>query len=65
MKEVITKHLTTNELAERWGLHPGTLENWRSLGGGPKFLKIGRKVVYRIEEIEKFEAAQLKKNTAS
>ncbi len=29
-------------LAARWGVHPGTLANWRAQGIGPAFRKIGR-----------------------
>jgi len=35
-------------------LNKGTLRNWRSQGKGPRFFKIGRKVIYRPEDIERF-----------
>lgn len=34
------------------GVAASTLENWRSRGFGPKFLKIGRKVMYDPRDIE-------------
>jgi hypothetical protein len=49
----------TIEAATRLGLKPGTLEVWRSLGRGPRFLKIGRKVFYKIEDLELFANAHL------
>jgi hypothetical protein len=52
-------NLTTKELSKRWSLSEGTLSNWRSLKKGPKYTKIGRRVVYRIKDIEKFEAKNL------
>jgi predicted site-specific integrase-resolvase len=55
-----TKHLTQSEVARRWCLSPRTLERWRWLGKGPPFLKIGGRVAYRLEDIEKFEAAQIR-----
>lgn len=55
-----TKHLTQAELARRWRLSPRTLERWRCVGQGPSFLKLGGRVAYRIEDIEAFEAAQLR-----
>ena len=55
-----TKHLTQSELARRWCLSPRTLERWRWLGQGPRFLKIGGRVAYRLEDIEAFEAAQIR-----
>ena len=44
----------------RWGISPRTLERWRWLGQGPTFLKLGGAVAYRLEDIEAFEAAQLR-----
>ena len=54
-----TKHLTQTELAQRWRISPRTLECWRWLGQGPCYLKIGGRVVYRIEDIESFEAEKM------
>ncbi len=48
-------HLTPNELAERWRVASHTLINWRRSGGGPKYLKIGQRILYSIEEVERFE----------
>jgi len=47
--------LNQNELASRWGMSPRTLENWRSTGKGPKYVKLGGQVRYKIAEIEKLE----------
>jgi hypothetical protein len=55
-----TKHLNQIDLARRWRLSERTLERWRWCRQGPKFLKIGGRVVYRIEDIEAFEAQQVK-----
>ncbi len=53
------RHLTQIELARRWRISPRTLERWRWLGQGPHYLKIGGRVVYRLEDIEAFEAEKL------
>lgn len=50
------RHLTQHELAQRWRISPRTLERWRWLQEGPQFLKIGGRVVYRLEDIEAYEA---------
>jgi hypothetical protein len=50
--------LSQYELAQRWRLSPRTLERWRWLGQGPAFVKLGRRVAYRVADIEAFEAAQ-------
>ena len=54
---------TQDELAARWKMSPRTLEQWRWLGKGPKFLKIGARVLYPDDEIEDYEAGQLCQNT--
>lgn len=54
------RHLHQNEVAHRWGISPRTLERWRWLGQGPIYLKLGGTVVYRLEDIEAFEAQQLR-----
>jgi hypothetical protein len=50
--------LSQHELARRWQISPRTLERWRWLGQGPAFLKLGRRVAYRLDDVEAFEAAQ-------
>lgn len=53
-------HFSQAELAKRWRLSPRTLERWRWTRDGPCYLKIGARVIYRIEDIEAFEAARLR-----
>ena len=51
-------------LAERcWLISPRTLEQWRWQGRGPRYLKIGGRVVYRLSDIETFESARVHTNT--
>lgn len=33
-----TTHFDQLQLAERWGLSPKTLERWRVIGTGPKYI---------------------------
>lgn len=58
------RKLRQEQLAERWHMSPRTLEQWRWLGKGPRFLKIGARVLYREEDVEAWEAAQVCQNTA-
>ena len=58
------RHLNQIELAARLNLSHRTVERWRWTGQGPKFLKLGGRVVYRIEDVEAFEAESLQDNTA-
>jgi hypothetical protein len=41
-----------------------TLERWRWRGEGPPFIKIGGRVVYRLEDIEAFETQQWRTSTS-
>ncbi len=54
-----TKHLNQIELSRRWSLSPRTLERWRWLGHGPRYLKIGGRVVYRLEDVEAYETQNI------
>lgn len=52
--------LSTNDLAKRWNLRSGTLSRWRQYGTGPAFLKFGKTVRYRIEDVIEYEQRSLK-----
>jgi hypothetical protein len=56
-------HFSQTELANRWRMSPRTLERWRFTGEGPRFMKIGGRVVYRLEDIMAFEGLQLRQVT--
>lgn len=58
-------HLKQKSLAKRWGMSEATLERWRSDGNGPVFLKLKGRVVYRLVDIEAYEAAHLSSSTKS
>jgi hypothetical protein len=58
------RHLNQELLARRWSLSPRTLERWRWLGQGPRFNKLGGRVLYRLADVEAFEAAQLRRHAA-
>ena len=57
------QNLDQKDLAKRWLISPRTLEQWRWQGRGPRYLKICGRVVYRLSDIEEFEAASLHENT--
>ena len=42
-------------VAIRWGVTLHTLSQWRWKGGGPAFIKVGRKVYYDKQDIIDFE----------
>lgn len=56
--------MTPETLAERWNLNPTTLSQWRWNGRGPQYLKLGRRVMYRIQDVEAFEEQQVRRDTS-
>ena len=48
-------HLNQIELAVRWRVSHRTLERWRWTGEGPRFVKLGGRVVYRLSDTEEYE----------
>ena len=56
--------LNQTELAARWTISARTLERWRWTGEGPAFLKIGGRVVYRLEDVLAYERARQRRSTA-
>lgn len=56
--------LNENELAQRWGVSPKTLQRWRGEGTGPRYLKLSRRVSYPIETIVEFEQRVLHRSTS-
>ncbi|MBR8000354.1 helix-turn-helix domain-containing protein [Burkholderia vietnamiensis] len=56
-------NLLPEEAAERLRVSKNTLSNWRVQGRGPKFIKLGRKVLYPLPELEAFEREHLQSNT--
>jgi predicted DNA-binding transcriptional regulator AlpA len=56
--------LNENELAQRWGLSPKTLQRWRNEGRGPRYLKLSKRVSYPVETVIEFERAALHGSTS-
>ena len=50
------RYLTNNEAAEFLRLSPRTLEKQRVLGGGPRFRKFGRRVMYAVADLDAWAA---------
>ncbi|MET7989837.1 hypothetical protein ABZU76_02900 [Amycolatopsis sp. NPDC005232] len=50
------RYLVTEELATRFRTADSTIRYWRMVGYGPKGVKVGRRVLYALVEVEKFEA---------
>ncbi len=57
-QDLTPRFFTQRELARRWRLSGRTLEKWRWTKQGPAHLKLGGRIVYRLADIEAFEAEQ-------
>ena len=51
--------VTQKELARRWTLSHRTLERWRSEGKGPAFMRLGGRIIYRLDDVARYEREQL------
>ncbi len=48
----LARYLTNDEAAAFLRLSPRTLEKQRVIGGGPRFRKFGRRVMYAVVDLE-------------
>ncbi len=55
------QYLDTKQLAQRWGLAPHTVAKHRMRKYGPAYLRLAGKVLYPLQEVERFEAANLRR----
>ena len=55
------KYLTAEEVSERYrgSVSVGTLRNWRAMRIGPPFIKIGKAVLYPIDQLEAWDRKNL------
>ena len=48
------ENLKTPEAADYLRLKPGTLDQWRWLGVGPRYARCGRRIVYRKADLDAY-----------
>lgn len=58
------KLLNQIDVSRRWDLSCRTLERWRWLGIGPRFIKIGGRVKYRLCDLKAYEETHICQSTA-
>lgn len=56
--------LSNDQAAGFLNLSPRTLEKLRVVGGGPTFSKLGRRVVYALEDLQSWVAAKRRASTS-
>ncbi len=61
------KFLTPEEVSDRYRgqISVGTLRNWRALRIGPAYVKIGKAVLYPIEQLDAWDRSNLVKVSRS
>jgi len=53
-----SRYLTNDEAAAYLRLSPRTLEKQRVIGGGPRFRKFGRRVMYAVSDLDAWADAR-------
>jgi len=62
---LVDRHVNTVAAAEFLGLSPRTLEKWRVVGGGPRFRRLGRRLVrYAVRDLEQFAVEGTRTSTS-
>jgi excisionase family DNA binding protein len=56
--------LTVRETASYTRLTKSTLDQWRTAGKGPRFIKAGRKVLYDVADLDRWLEAHKQQSTA-
>jgi hypothetical protein len=59
-----SRRLSVDEFCEREDIGHSTAAHMRTRGDGPIFLKIGRRVVYRLEDVEAWEQSRARRSTS-
>lgn len=55
---------TPKSLAARWNVNCNTLSQWRWNGKGPRYLKMGSRILYHRQDIEVFETQRIRHSTS-
>ena len=56
-----SRYLTAEEVSQRYRgeISVGTLRNWRMARVGPPFIKVGKAVLYPVEELDSWDRKNL------
>jgi Helix-turn-helix domain len=57
-RRAVERLMSEAQVADVLGKPPRTLRQWRYLGIGPKYLKVGATVRYRVHDVEAWLRAQ-------
>ncbi len=62
--QTVPAHVDTRRAAELLGMSRRTLEKWRGEGSGPPFLKLGRRVLYSVADLEAWVRSRRRQSTS-
>lgn len=62
---MMTTYLGPEDLEQRYAgkISTRTLANWRAIGIGPRFAKIGGRILYRLDDLVAWENSRLSNST--
>ena len=61
---VAQRYHNTRAAALYLGFSPRTLEKWRMTGQGPSYTKRGRRCLYRLEDLDAWAEAGMRRSTS-
>lgn len=56
--------LSAADAARHLGISPSTLAKWRLSGKGPRYVKAGRRVLYRPADLDAWQAENTRRSTS-
>jgi hypothetical protein len=51
----VERLLDSKDLSDRWRCSPGHIANLRWRGVGPRYVRLGRSILYRLADIVEYE----------
>ena len=61
---MVVKFVRVRDAAQFMGVSKGWLDKKRGEGGGPKFSRVGRSIVYSLDDLEKWVAERSVSSTS-
>jgi excisionase family DNA binding protein len=61
----MTKMFTIVDVARRIGIAPVTVRKWIAKGEAPPYIRVGRTIRFRLEDVEAWETAQSRLGSAA
>jgi hypothetical protein len=64
LTQIASRYLGTKDAAAYVRFSPRTLEKMRCVGGGPRYLKRGKKVLYAVEDLDAWLRVDARSSTS-